>query len=192
MLIVTSQAKFIGSTTSTFLDDVPVFGDHVTAVDQFTSSPSLSHPCGRRGRPVFRGYLVPNEWNQPTPDIGWERLNCCEDFVDGSHALSLPNTSEYSITIHEQHTETNRRREKRRVRGARQWKFAGVRISGCKLQGSGCDKIRAVRYSTQYPPLAIRWKGRATGEWAMLDDCVPYLIKHSGGREISGLNAYEQ
>ncbi len=38
----------------------------------------------------------------------------------------------------------------------------------------------------------LGWKARTQAELLLMEDCVPYLIKHSGGREISGLKAYEQ
>ena len=40
-------------------------------------------------------------------------------------------------------------------------------------------------------PLQLNWKARRTTELALMEDLVPYLQKLAGGREISGLNAYE-
>ena len=41
-------------------------------------------------------------------------------------------------------------------------------------------------------PLALGWKARSQAELALMADLVPLLTRRSGGREISGLNAYEQ
>ena len=134
-------SEFTSSTTSTFADDLPIFGSHVTAVDQFTSSSSFSHPLGRRRRPVFRGHLVPNGWNQPSPDIGGKRLNCRQNFINGCHAKSLQNTDAFSITTPDQHDETNRRPENSSALRFRPLEFVGVLFSGCSLQGLACDKV---------------------------------------------------
>lgn len=40
-------------------------------------------------------------------------------------------------------------------------------------------------------PLGLGWKARREVELALMADLVPYLQKLAGGREISGLNAYE-
>ena len=40
-------------------------------------------------------------------------------------------------------------------------------------------------------PLQLNWKARREAELALMADLVPYLQKLAGGREISGLNAYE-
>jgi len=40
-------------------------------------------------------------------------------------------------------------------------------------------------------PLDLGWKARAQKELALMSDLVPLLKKHAGGREISGLQAYE-
>jgi len=40
-------------------------------------------------------------------------------------------------------------------------------------------------------PLELGWKARRTAELALMEDLVPYLQKLAGGREISGLSAYE-
>lgn len=40
-------------------------------------------------------------------------------------------------------------------------------------------------------PLQLNWKARREAELAFMADLVPYLQKLAGGREISGLNAYE-
>jgi type I restriction enzyme R subunit len=41
-------------------------------------------------------------------------------------------------------------------------------------------------------PLDLGWKARTQAELSLMEDCVPYLIKRAGGRDISGLKAYEQ
>jgi type I restriction enzyme R subunit len=40
-------------------------------------------------------------------------------------------------------------------------------------------------------PLQLNWKARRTAELGLMEDLVPYLQKLAGGRDISGLNAYE-
>ncbi|WP_163014149.1 type I restriction endonuclease subunit R, EcoR124 family, partial [Pseudomonas viridiflava] len=40
-------------------------------------------------------------------------------------------------------------------------------------------------------PLELGWKARREAELALMEDLLPYLQKLAGGREISGLNAYE-
>jgi type I restriction enzyme R subunit len=40
-------------------------------------------------------------------------------------------------------------------------------------------------------PLGLNWKARRVAELALMEDLVPLLKKRAGGREISGLNAYE-
>ncbi len=40
-------------------------------------------------------------------------------------------------------------------------------------------------------PLELGWKARREAELALMEELVPYLQKLAGGREISGLNAYE-
>ncbi|PQO89383.1 DEAD/DEAH box helicase [Massilia phosphatilytica] len=40
-------------------------------------------------------------------------------------------------------------------------------------------------------PLGLGWRARREAELALMGDLVPYLKKLSGGRDISGLNAYE-
>lgn len=40
-------------------------------------------------------------------------------------------------------------------------------------------------------PLQLNWKARRTAELALMEELAPYLNKLAGGREISGLNAYE-
>ena len=40
-------------------------------------------------------------------------------------------------------------------------------------------------------PLELGWKQRRKAEWVLMQALVPYLNKLAGGREISGLNAYE-
>lgn len=41
-------------------------------------------------------------------------------------------------------------------------------------------------------PRDLGWKARTEAELLLMEDCVPYLIKRAGGRDISGLSAYEQ
>jgi type I restriction enzyme R subunit len=41
-------------------------------------------------------------------------------------------------------------------------------------------------------PLGLGWRERRVAELALMDDLVPLLKKRAAGREISGLNAYEQ
>jgi type I restriction enzyme R subunit len=41
-------------------------------------------------------------------------------------------------------------------------------------------------------PLDLGWKARTTAELALMEDLHPLLIKRAGGRDISGLSAYEQ
>jgi type I restriction enzyme R subunit len=40
-------------------------------------------------------------------------------------------------------------------------------------------------------PLGLNWKARRVAELALMEQLVPLLKKRAGGREISGLNAYE-
>jgi type I restriction enzyme R subunit len=40
-------------------------------------------------------------------------------------------------------------------------------------------------------PLGLNWKARRVKELALMEDLVPVLKKRAGGRDISGLNAYE-
>lgn len=42
-----------------------------------------------------------------------------------------------------------------------------------------------------FAPLGLNWKERRVAELALMADLAPYLQKLAGGREISGLNAYE-
>ena len=41
-------------------------------------------------------------------------------------------------------------------------------------------------------PLDLGWKARTQAELALMEDIHPYLTNRAGGREISGLSAYEQ
>jgi type I restriction enzyme R subunit len=41
-------------------------------------------------------------------------------------------------------------------------------------------------------PLDLGWKARTHAELALMEDCAPYLVKRAGGRDISGLSAYEE
>lgn len=40
-------------------------------------------------------------------------------------------------------------------------------------------------------PLGLGWKARSQAELALMNDLAPLLKKQAGGREISGLAAYE-
>ena len=40
-------------------------------------------------------------------------------------------------------------------------------------------------------PLGLGWRARRKQELALMADLVPLLNKRAGGRDISGLNAYE-
>lgn len=40
-------------------------------------------------------------------------------------------------------------------------------------------------------PLELGWKARTQKELALMTDLVPLLKKRAGGRDISGLQAYE-
>ena len=41
-------------------------------------------------------------------------------------------------------------------------------------------------------PLGLNWRARREAELALMADLMPLLLKRAGGREISGLSAYEQ
>jgi type I restriction enzyme R subunit len=41
-------------------------------------------------------------------------------------------------------------------------------------------------------PLELGWKARTQKELALMEDLHPLLTKRAGGRDISGLSAYEQ
>ena len=41
-------------------------------------------------------------------------------------------------------------------------------------------------------PLELGWKARSQAELALMAELVPLLARRAGGREISGLSAYEQ
>ena len=41
-------------------------------------------------------------------------------------------------------------------------------------------------------PLQLGWKARSHAELALMADLFPPLTKRAGGRDISGLSAYEQ
>ncbi|MBK8871572.1 MAG: type I restriction endonuclease subunit R [Elusimicrobia bacterium] len=41
-------------------------------------------------------------------------------------------------------------------------------------------------------PLNLGWKARTQAELSLMEECAPYLVKRAGGRDISGLSAYEQ
>ena len=41
-------------------------------------------------------------------------------------------------------------------------------------------------------PLGLNWKARRVKELALMADLLPLLNKRAGGRDISGLSAYEQ
>ena len=46
--------------------------------------------------------------------------------------------------------------------------------------------------SELYAPYDLGWKERTHKETALMQDCAPYLVKRAGGRDISGLSAYEE
>lgn len=46
--------------------------------------------------------------------------------------------------------------------------------------------------SELYAPYDLGWKERTQAELKLMEDCAPYLVKRAGGRDISGLSAYEQ
>ena len=41
-------------------------------------------------------------------------------------------------------------------------------------------------------PLDLGWRARTQAELALMEDLHPLLTKRAGGRDISGLSAYEQ
>ena len=45
--------------------------------------------------------------------------------------------------------------------------------------------------SDLYAPYDLGWKERTHKETALMEDCAPYLVKRAGGRDISGLSAYD-
>ena len=45
--------------------------------------------------------------------------------------------------------------------------------------------------SDLFEPLDLGWKARGKAELALMKELVPFLKKQVGGREISGLAAYE-
>ncbi|WP_374474481.1 type I restriction endonuclease subunit R [Zoogloea sp.] len=47
------------------------------------------------------------------------------------------------------------------------------------------------KLSDLYAPYDLGWKDRTQKETALMQDCAPYLVKRAGGRDISGLSAYE-
>jgi type I restriction enzyme R subunit len=47
------------------------------------------------------------------------------------------------------------------------------------------------KLSDLYAPYDLGWKERTHKETALMEDCAPYLVKRAGGRDISGLSAYE-
>jgi type I restriction enzyme R subunit len=46
--------------------------------------------------------------------------------------------------------------------------------------------------SELFAPLDLGWRARSQAETALMQDLYPLLVKRAGGREISGLSAYEQ
>ena len=48
------------------------------------------------------------------------------------------------------------------------------------------------RLSDLMAPLDLGWKARSQAELALMEDLLPLLTKRGGGRDISGLSAYEQ
>ncbi|WP_300442954.1 type I restriction endonuclease subunit R [Zoogloea sp.] len=47
------------------------------------------------------------------------------------------------------------------------------------------------KLSDLYAPYDLGWKDRTEKELRLMQDCAPYLVKRAGGRDISGLSAYE-
>ncbi|MBF0583597.1 MAG: restriction endonuclease, partial [Magnetococcales bacterium] len=47
------------------------------------------------------------------------------------------------------------------------------------------------RLSDLFEPLDLGWKARSRAEVALMEELVPFLKKQVGGRDISGLAAYE-
>jgi len=47
------------------------------------------------------------------------------------------------------------------------------------------------KLSDLYAPYDLGWKERTHKETTLMEDCAPYLVKRAGGRDISGLSAYE-
>jgi type I restriction enzyme R subunit len=47
------------------------------------------------------------------------------------------------------------------------------------------------KLSDLYAPYDLGWKERTQKELCLMQDCAPYLVKRAGGRDISGLSAYE-
>jgi type I restriction enzyme R subunit len=47
------------------------------------------------------------------------------------------------------------------------------------------------RLTTLMEPLGLGWKARTQAELALMEDLIPLLKRKAGGREISGLSAYE-
>lgn len=65
-----------------------------------------------------------------------------------------------------------------------------------RLQAFTDDILRRMvfdgeRLTVLLEPLGLSWKARRLAELALMDDLVPLLKKRAGGRDISGLNAYE-
>ena len=48
------------------------------------------------------------------------------------------------------------------------------------------------KLSDLYAPYDLGWKDRTQKELFLMQDCAPYLVKRAGGRDISGLSAYEE
>lgn len=48
------------------------------------------------------------------------------------------------------------------------------------------------RLSDLMAPLELGWKARSQAELALMADLHPLLTQRAGGRDISGLSAYEQ
>ena len=68
----------------------------------------------------------------------------------------------------------------------------------------GEPPLKMLRYQQQFDffdgealtdlmePLGLNWKARRVKELDLMADLMPLLLKRAGGREISGLSAYEQ
>ena len=61
--------------------------------------------------------------------------------------------------------------------------FVEAILARCIFDGEHLTELLA--------PLQLGWKARTQKELALMNDLVPLLKKRAGGREISGLKAYE-
>lgn len=65
-------------------------------------------------------------------------------------------------------------------------------ISRFSQQKPGKQKMPREQLSDLMAPLHLGWKARTQAELALMADLHPLLTKRAGGRDISGLSAYEQ